>query len=180
MIFYKSVHEWTAGPLVYGLSETCIVHLDSEVQLLERACSTGTWHWCFPGELYQTLWFPLNQWSMAESHPSLQPCHNECFSLVALNYHPLASSSLSHDRRINGGWRLIHASSETYVKQANHIISNSCMTHSEKSTNCPLQHTWYHRCLRLTSVIVIDRKEKVMSSLPLRDLSQFCSFSYWP
>lgn len=56
-----------------------------------------------------------------------------------------------------------------------HAASQDSVTHSEERSNCHLSHTWAHRCPRLVDVTLIDREEKVIPSLPLREHSQICS-----
>lgn len=107
-------------------------------------------------------WFhlkPSNSFLQLLSNPSFANSH------PALPYHMKAT---------NWGWSLAYASSETHSWTATHATPHGSITHPKESIICPLR-TCIHRCSWLASVIVTDSGERIISSFPPRDYSQFCS-----
>lgn len=83
---------WKSEQLVHCYTNWVKPILFLLTQLLERASSTGTWHWS-----------PMVPSGPTGPHTPLQICHYECFFIIKRNLHPLASSSLLHRKRMKVG-----------------------------------------------------------------------------
>lgn len=93
-----------------------------------------------------------------------------CIYLVICQFSPIMWFSLDHDNNQPA------KPAASYFRSASNVISQGSWMHSAESSNCPLPHTWPHRCLMSLWLMLPWQRIKPELRLMVMDI---CVIIYW-